>query len=343
MRRRGFLQKTAGASVAPFVIGSAAATQSDAETTVDFGKLVTIAFEELPSEQAELESALMGLAETISTEFDSIDWETVKDLHSTLNDTNTTVRRLEFLIEILHNHDLASYLDEAWVAGFRNNINTVTRYLPILGSYNNFYHAAEKLNEAGNRNETVAAEKYDRFGFATIAFCVEVGLFYVGAPYRMAWRGTRFISNRTLLRAGRYVDNRLIGLVMSELHYGIRKQVYENVSSDSIESSYEYLKYLAGEFDELRQFAKDEGVTDGVANQSYLRSLDIDVQFYDLLQYGFLQQQFNGVLDEHDISGEITLAKSDLPDIESVGNSPTTDSGSNGEDDSGLPFGIPGF
>ncbi|WP_353634735.1 hypothetical protein ABSL23_03585 [Halobacterium sp. NMX12-1] len=295
-------------------------------------------FEELPDERAELESALMELADTVHTEFTSIEWEAVEDLHETLSEGNTAVRRLESLIEILHNNDFASYLDEAWVAKFRSNISTITRYLPILGSYNTFYHAAKKLDEAKTQNEDVPPQRYDEFGFATIAFCIEVGLFYIGAPYRMAWRGTRFISNRTLLRAGRYVDNRLIALIMSEIHYKIREQVYKSINRDRLESIWNYLSYLQGEFSDLQQFAKTEDVTDDVSGNAYLESVDVDVSRWALWNYSFLQRQVNGVLNQDSIGGKITLTEDQLPEIKSVGNSTTTESESDDSGGSWLPF-----
>ena len=305
MDRRQFLYKTVGVGTLPLFAQSASATEPE---IADFGKLVTTTYTGLPKNKQELEPALMDIAETIHTEFSKLEWEDSNQILSEIGGSDKAARRLEFLIEILHNHGLADYLDEAWVAAFRNNISSVTRILPLLGSFNNLYHAAKTLDKAADQPPEPPTKQYDTFAFALIAFCLEVGLFYISAPYKMAWKGTRFVSNRTLLRTGRWVDNRIIGFAMSELHWKIRSGLYEHINKNSIGSVFEYSKSLADRVKELEQFAKAE-VTDKETGEPYVNTLSMDVHWWEISKYDFVKKRINKNFEEEDIEGKITASK----------------------------------
>ncbi|WP_411967747.1 hypothetical protein [Haloferax sp. YSSS75] len=140
--------------------------------------------------------------------------------------------------------------------------------------------------------------RFEEFAYALAAFALEVGLWWFGAPYKMAWRGTRFVSNRTLLRASRYLDNRLIALLMSEVHWKIREKVYDEVSADNLQSIGGEVEYVLTEFDELREYAVDEGVqTNGDETEAYLREVNLQMDKSDVLCYDFIDSE-EGSSDE---------------------------------------------
>lgn len=78
---------------------------------------------------------------------------------------------------------------------------------------------------------------------------MEIELWSVGAPYKMAWRGTRFIANRTFLRFAHYGCTRCIAFAMSELHWGIRATLYGDVVEE------DKIVFVWNEIQDLKDFA----------------------------------------------------------------------------------------
>jgi hypothetical protein len=306
MKRRQFLYSSSGALLTPLM---ASAAQGDTGA-VDFGRLVTSTYGQFPDYRSDIEPKLMELAETIHVESEPVGWDDINELRAVISDSSTATRRLEFVIQILHNNHMARYVDDAWIAAVRNNSAMVTRYLPLIGSFNNLHESAEQLDEAGSRTQDVGPEPYDQFAYAILAFCLEVGLFYIGTPYRMAWRGTRFVSNRTVLRAGRYVDNRLIALIMSEIHWQIRSHIYEDINRDNIGSTIQYIQFLGDEFGELENFADTNDIQDAQSGKPYLETVDLDVGVTDIGRFDAVRAYLDGRSD--DLEEELTRSEVDL-------------------------------
>jgi hypothetical protein len=115
------------------------------------------------------------------------------------SDTNELLRRVQFGIRILNEHQLTDAIDESMLATTRETLGKGTKYLPLLGSFDNLRRAACAV-EPPDRNP----EDVEDFLYATAAFGLEVVLWSIGAPYKMAWCGTRFVSNRTFFRFARH-------------------------------------------------------------------------------------------------------------------------------------------
>lgn len=153
------------------------------------------------------------------------------------------IRRARFGVSLLNEHGLTDVLEESMLESKERNLRKYTRYLPLLGSFNNCLEAACAVNE--DRPETI-----EHFLIAVVAFGIEVCLWYVGAPFKMAWRGTRFVANRTFLRLAKHGCRTCVALAMSEIHWAIRGSVY---SVDEIATEREY---IVQKIAELQKFAQ---------------------------------------------------------------------------------------
>jgi len=289
MKRRRFLKATP-IVVTPTAVSSTVAASSDEKAEdIDFEKLITEFYSDLPDDSEELRQVLEDSAHTIHQNGSKIDKPIIDEARSSAGKAQKLVRRTQFVVQILHNNDMGNYIEEAWVATARNRLGVGTRFLPLIGSFNNLYFHAKRLDEAveekqeakGKNSEEkleVEDEKYERYGYGLLAFAIEMGFFCYGTPYKMAWQGTRFLSNYTLLRVGKHLDNKLIALIMSEIHWKIRESIYNGINSENLKalegllSSAEYLKYVLDEMEDLKSFAESEEL-----NEDYLEDVDLDI------------------------------------------------------------------
>jgi hypothetical protein len=288
-KRRTFLTATSGVVCSGTAIQRGLAATGGQQQDVDFERLVRSIFESVPEDEKELKELLAEIANKIRTTLSPLTPDAIDRAMEETWRTSAAARRLQFGIEILHNNNIARYLDDGWVVLFRDKLGKVTRVLPLVGSFNNVYHYAQALDKSVQSNwllSSVDEEKFENFVYSMAAFCLEIGLWAVGAPYKMAWRGTRFVSNRTLLRAINYLDNRLVGLLMSEIHWKIREEIYESVSAENIGATVEELEYYVNQFDELGDAAEGYELRDGA--DSYLREVEVDVDRSDLREFDFI-------------------------------------------------------
>lgn len=150
------------------------------------------------------------------------------------------IRRVQFTVRILNELDITHAVDEAAVASSRWTLDDVTKYVPLIGSFNRLRKAACAINPPNPDPEHL-----QDFLIAVIAFGIEVALWTSGAPYKMAWNGTRWISNRTFLRLTRYGCHGCIAFAMSELHWAIRASVYgHGITESRIEFVWEKIQEL---------------------------------------------------------------------------------------------------
>lgn len=287
-KRRGFLT-TVGSAVAYPALSSRALAERGSVHDVEFEKLTTGIFAELPDGSKDLRDELASLANAIVRNGELIEWRLINEGFSSVGVAEDLLRRTEFVIQILHNHHVGNYLDEAWIASTRSRFKIVTRFLPMVTSYNNLYRSARHLDrivEHAHSLSVVSDEVFEDFTYSIATFALELGLWTVGTPYKMAWVGTRFISNRTLLRMLHYLDNRLVALLMSEIHWKIREAIYANISANHIEATAEEVTYILGKFDELAQFAVAQSVK--TSSGSYLHEVDLAISRSELRRYDFM-------------------------------------------------------
>lgn len=159
---------------------------------------------------------------------------------------STVVRRLQFGVRILNEYNITNKIDEAMIEAGRRDLSRYDQYLPLIGSFNNLCDAACRVKTSSSKSEAV-----EEFLFAAMAFGLEVGLWTVGVPYKMAWKGTLFVANRTFLRFARYGCRGCIAAVMSELHWAIRGTIYgEAVTESNVE-------FVSNQIGRLRTKADD--------------------------------------------------------------------------------------
>lgn len=160
--------------------------------------------------------------------------------------TETGIRRARFGVRVLREYGLTDAVNESMLESGERSVKRYTRYLPLLGSFNNCRTAACAVDE--DKPETI-----ERFLYASLAFGMEVALWYYGAPFKMAWRGTRFIANRTFLRLARNGCRACVALAMSEIHWAIRGTVY------NLDEMVTKEEFILQEFTRLQRYADETG------------------------------------------------------------------------------------
>lgn len=155
------------------------------------------------------------------------------------------LRRIRFGVRILNDNNITTALDTSMVHDLETGTRDATRVVPLVGSFNNLQAAACEVGSDPDPDEV------EQFIYACVAFGLEVWLWHSTAPFQMAWRGTRFASNRTLLRYANHGCNGCIAWAMSEIHWALRSVPYAAVSEDQIE-------FVVSEFERLREVAREE-------------------------------------------------------------------------------------
>lgn len=235
MHRRSFLKTAAVAPLAATPLSRTVAAQDGTEAFTGGY------YQSLPETRADRRAAVVGCATTLCAKTSAISRETIEAVVTGSTSAKEVVRRVQLAVGILNEFNVTTAVTEATVKTYRWDLNEMTRFLPLLGAFNNLQHAACRVRKT---NE----ESIEQFLYATLAFGLEVGLWTVGAPYKMAWNGTRFVSNRTFLRLANHGCNRCIALAMSELHYALRGTVYSGIEEDRI-------AFVVTELHELQAFA----------------------------------------------------------------------------------------
>lgn len=177
---------------------------------------------------------------------DKISEEETDEIVEDVDDINHHIRRIRFGIRVLNEHNISTAIDESMVTKVEQRAGNATRFVPLVGSFNNLQAAACAVGPEPD------AEDAEQFLYACLAFGLEVGLWYSTVPYQMAWRGTRFASNRTLLRYANHGCNGCIAFAMSELHWALRSIPYATVSEDRVE------EFVFNEIERLRTVAQNE-------------------------------------------------------------------------------------
>lgn len=234
--RRQFIQSMVGfgAIVGGTQIASASTGDEFSNPHFDVGRLPdSIGFLADPkARQREAWEFACDLRDAENAVDDELQRYTTQDFETLFSSTNaarTDLRSVGRLLEAFHEHGLASYIDENYLYALGGKADVVLRYAPLIGSMNNVLKTAETF---ANAPEGDRRGEYELFVLTIVCFCLELGLFYVGAPYKLAWKGTHkifFARSGTLFRLGRYGGDRFVGFIMSEVHYELREALFDNV------------------------------------------------------------------------------------------------------------------
>jgi hypothetical protein len=222
MLRRTFIQS---ASATPFATPGTGVPNST-DTLSNIGESFFESFASV--DKSDRNGAIVKCANGLC----AADEESPRDFESIIDDIsriNTHLRRIRFGVQILNEHNITQAIDVSMVKAISNQATPITRFLPLLGSFNNLQIAACEVGSKPSDNEV------RNFLYACLAFGLEVGFWYSGSPFKMAWRGTRFVSNRTFLRYANHGCNGCIALIMSELHWALRAVPYSITSKQKVE------------------------------------------------------------------------------------------------------------
>ncbi|MFC5970046.1 hypothetical protein ACFPYI_01760 [Halomarina salina] len=234
--RRRFLRSTAATAAAASGLGlvSGQTTGRARDAAFDIRQMVE-SMDEFTDPKArkqhawEFACAIRDAEDSANDELRQCTTEDLSNLASGASATQTDLRSVGRLLEALHEHDIATYVDESFIYGASKKADVVMRWVPLLGQFNGVLDTARKFADApeGHRDT-----EYGEFILTVACFCLEVGLFAVGAPYKLAWKGTHkifFARSGTLFRLGRYGGDRFVAFMMSEVHYEIREALFEDV------------------------------------------------------------------------------------------------------------------
>lgn len=238
MKRRGYL-KSAG-SIAIFPIDSFFLQQKTSD------QLDTIArefFDALPDSETERSEAVTDCANALCTAQRAVSKEVIDLVREGGATVDDFIRHLRFGIRTLNEFNITTAVDETTLERSQRATSKLTQYLPLLGSFNNLCDAACKV-ETPNPD----ADQVQKFLFAAIAFGIEIGLWSVGAPFNIAFKGTRFVANRTFLRFTRHGCRGCVALAMSEIHWAIRGTIYsDGVTQSNVQFVYKQITELQSE------------------------------------------------------------------------------------------------
>ncbi len=222
MKRRTFIKTTAVTPIA----ASGVVTAQEERSVID--NLSDGYFDALPETKANRNSTVIECANELCSTRKAISEDVLNTVVNGGDSASDVVRRLQYGVRILNEYNITDKIDESMIKTGRRDIGDYTRYLPLVGSFNNLCEAACAVETPDSNPEAVKD-----FLFATAAFGLEVALWTIGTPYKMAWSGTRFIANRTFLRFARHGCRGCIALLMSELHWAIRGSIYGEVVTES--------------------------------------------------------------------------------------------------------------
>lgn len=241
MKRRTFLKATAVTPIATSGVVTAQEKSSDVEN------IPGAYFDALPETKADRNSTVVECANELCSARKIVSEEVLNTVVDGGSSASDVVRRLQFGVRILNEYNITDKIDGSMIEAGRRDLSDYTRYLPLVGSYNNLCEAACAVETPDQDPEAVKD-----FFFAMAAFGLEVALWTIGTPYQMAWSGTRFIANRTFLRFAQHGCRGCIALLMSELHWAIRGTVYgEVVTESNVEFVWDHIQDLRTEAVEI--------------------------------------------------------------------------------------------
>jgi hypothetical protein len=301
MNRRRFLKVFTASSATALPTSASAQQQPVVPDSGTVERLLIGFFDPLPNDPVERREVCYAAAEQVCAEPSQLREVDLDEARADASGANELFRRLDFTVQVLEDTGVTDKLDNAWIAAKRGEIGRFTQFLPLVGSAINC-HAAACDVERGN------PETLESFMYAVLAFGIEVALFQIQAPYKMAWSATRFVHNRTLLRLLRHAcGNRCLAFAMSEFHWEVRSRIFTNVvTADNLE-------LLVAEAESLETFAAEEVKSDDLLRSPYSVPFDEEAFRSGVEVYETIRETGS---DAHEFANETVQEK--RPEVERV-------------------------
>jgi hypothetical protein len=347
--RRSFL-KNAGGLLATSVVGTSPVLASEAPEPVykfDVSKLpASLGYLEDPKgRQREAWNLATEIHQSEQSASNTLNRYSTEDIVATVNTASaarTDLRSFSRLVEVLHENNLAKIIDVSLLNSIGKRADIVVRYAPLLGSVNNVLNKAEAFataikerTEFSDGLSELQRTRYLDFVLSIACLCLEVGLIWVGAPFKLAWKGTHqifFARSGTLFRLGRYGGDRFVAFFMSEVHWELREALFDDVVTT------EKARWVTNEVNEFRrepQFTELKNDADSLIDNRP------EFQISDYKSYWFGEKQTDKVVDAgSDILGEAVellpkhIGKDNVAQASLVLNSTTDWSEGGSEDES---------
>ncbi|QCS44740.1 hypothetical protein [Natrinema versiforme] len=150
--------------------------------------------------------------------------------------TGDAVRRADYAAQIANEFNSDVPVDP--LGDIRDGTSEVTKYAPLIGSYNQMSDkacAASELQTEDAASEEQMEEAIQEYQIATVMFGVDAMLISTGAFYQPAFVSTRFAANKAsqlgLYRLRYVCGNRCWALAMSEVHVWVRGSMLTGTSA----------------------------------------------------------------------------------------------------------------
>lgn len=258
MQRRTFLSLTGSSFLAPVSTQAAATPEFDWDAIGEEALsravqwMVQIADRGIEGAQQALVEAANAIAPTYRETADI----QLQSLGVSSDWTAVYVNSYRAITSITQTLDTQLGLEVPWPR-FMGGLGKASSIGGILLALGAIGEAAVPLHLANTRQglspTNIETDKFVDFVFALLSLAIEIAFFAVPVSYRFAWRGTRYISTRTLFRVRKYLPNAyrdgLTALAMIILHWSQRlgvELVFANlqIGAETIAGGHQWLQRL---------------------------------------------------------------------------------------------------
>jgi len=136
MKRRTFLKATA---VTPIAASGEVTALKEKSTVNDVADSY---FDALPETKTERNDTVIQCANELCSARKAISGETLNAVVDSGESVSDVVRRLQFGVRLLNEYNITDKIDESMIESGRRDLSKYTRYLPLIGSFNNLCNAA---------------------------------------------------------------------------------------------------------------------------------------------------------------------------------------------------------
>jgi hypothetical protein len=319
-----FLKGVGGAMATPLFSSSAVAAKQGTDGPYQFNvsKLpASVGYLENPKERQkeawDVATEIYKLERSASDALEQYSTEDIAALMEKTSAARSDLRSFSRLVEVLHERDLAGIIDESLLSSIGKRADIVVHYAPLVGGVNNVLKKAEAFATAISGHTEFSEglskdqrTKYMDFVLSIACLCLEAGLMWVGAPFKLAWKGTQklfFARSGTLFRLGRYGGDRFVAFFMSEVHWEIREALFDDVITT------EKARWVTTEVNDIKEEPKFTELRDDA--ESFVDDRpDFDIS--DYRGYDFAKDQAGEAADTgSDLLGDVLeLAPKDSGD-----------------------------
>lgn len=189
---------------------------------------------DLPRNQTKRDRVVTEAATEICDTHNDIASDVTANASALGNEGYRNTYRVSHTAAVLHDQ-LGADLDVGAINSRMKTARGVTegaeRYAPIFGSYNRLHNAscAVKAGEPGSKED---------FYVASAAFATDVVLVKENVAYKASFAATGYASRQVgLMRLANVCGYKCVGLVQSEIHWGVRGGIHGGVSFIAEEQS----------------------------------------------------------------------------------------------------------